>query len=216
MLRGQRGNFCQKLPVDVCKNLLLWQEQVMSDQVWYLYQNGQQVGPFDTQQVSQLFINNMIAEDGYIFKVGWKDWRPIEEGYEALGLERPEGVDASASAVERRRANAPRASISGRVVVHNNGQLTIGQGVNISATGVFVETTDQLFTVGEQLKLSVRCDGLSKAFNAEALVIRYNTDQRYPLGYGLQFTQIDERCREDIQRLVESLNKKGDRGQLAK
>lgn len=188
----------------------------MSDQIWYLYQNGQQVGPFDTQQVSQLFVNNMIAEDGYIFKVGWKDWRPIEEGYEALGLERPDGVDTSSTAVERRRANAPRATVNGRVVVHNNGQLTIGQGVNISATGLFVETTDQLFTVGEQLKLSVRCDGLSKAFNAEALVVRFNTDKRFPLGYGMQFTQIDDANREEIQNLVEQLNKKGDRGQLAK
>ena len=62
----------------------------MSEQVWYLYQNGQQVGPFDTEQVTQLFINKMISHDGYIFKVGWKDWRPLEDGFEELGLEKPE------------------------------------------------------------------------------------------------------------------------------
>lgn len=188
----------------------------MSDQVWYLYQNGQQVGPFDTQQVSQLFVNSMIAEDGYIFKVGWKDWRPIEEGYEALGLERPDGVDVSDSTVERRRANAPRATLSGRVVVHNNGQISIGHGVNISATGIFVETNDQIFTIGEQLKLSVRCDGLNKAFNAEATVIRFNSDQRFPVGYGLQFTSIEDKNRNDIQQLVESLNSQGNLGQFTK
>jgi hypothetical protein len=188
----------------------------MNDQIWYLYQNGQQVGPFDTQQVTQLYVNNMIAEDGYIFKVGWKDWRPNEEGYEALGLERPQGKTASPGEVERRRANAPRGSIKGRVVVHNNGQLAIGQGVNISATGIFVETRDHLFTVGEQLKLSVRCDGLNKAFNAEALVVRFNSDERFPLGYGLQFTEIDEQARQEIQQLVESLNKAGDDGRLAR
>ena len=89
----------------------------MSDQVWYLYQNGQQVGPFDTQQVSQLYINSMIAEDGYIFKVGWKDWRPVEDGYEALGLDKPQSAQRSPEEAERRKATAPRASINGRVVV---------------------------------------------------------------------------------------------------
>lgn len=188
----------------------------MNDQVWYLYQNGQQLGPFGTQQVTQLFVTNMIAEDGYIFKVGWKDWLPIEEGYEALGLEKPENASWDAEQQERRRANAPRGSIKGRVVVHNNGQLTIGQGVNISSTGIFVETSDQLFTVGEQLKLSVRADGQIKAFNAEAQVIRFNSDDKFPLGYGLQFTLIDDISRDDIQRLVDdNAEAQEDSGQLA-
>ncbi len=191
----------------------------MSEKVWYLYQNNQQVGPFDSQQVTQLFTNNMIAKDGYIFKVGWKDWRPIEEGYEALGLTQvsdpvPATPEAKAQS-DRRREGAPRASISGRVVVHNNGQLTIGQGVNISIGGIFVETSQPLFTVGEKLKLSVRCDGMEKAFNAEASVIRYNTDNRYPIGYGLKFEQIDQRAIEGIQRLVDEANRRGDRGRSA-
>ena len=178
----------------------------MNDQVWYLYQNGQQLGPFDTQQITQLFVTNMIAEDGYVFKVGWKDWLPMEEGYEALGLEKPSSVNSDPDYIEKRRANAPRGSINGRVIVHNNGQLTIGQGVNISATGIFVETSEQIFTVGEQLKLSVRADGLSKAFNAEAQVVRYNSDDRFPIGYGMQFTKIDDDARDNIQRLVDSVS----------
>ncbi|MCH2192495.1 MAG: PilZ domain-containing protein, partial [Gammaproteobacteria bacterium] len=97
----------------------------------------------------------------------------------------------------------------GRVVVHNNGQLTIGQGVNISASGIFVETSDQLFSVGEQLKLSVRCDGLKKPFNAEADVIRFSSDPRWPVGYGLRFVDIPEQIRKNIQELVEELNKAG-------
>jgi hypothetical protein len=191
----------------------------MSEKVWYLYQNNQQVGPFDSQQVTQLFVTNMIAKDGYIFKVGWKDWRPMEEGYEALGISpTASGVPATPDTkaqVERRRESAPRASISGRVVVHNNGQLTIGQGVNISAGGIFVETSQPLFTVGERLKLSVRCDGMEKAFNAEASVIRYNSDTRYPVGYGLKFEQIDQRAVESIQKLVDEANRRGDRGRFA-
>lgn len=180
----------------------------MSDQIWYLYQNGQQVGPFDTQQVSQLYINSMIAEDGYIFKVGWKDWRPVEEGYEALGLERPGSSVKTPEEAERRRAGAPRASITGRVVVHNDGQLSIGHGVNISSSGIFVETSEEIFTVGEQLKLSVRCEGLGKSFNAKARVVRFNNDSRYPVGYGLQFTEIEDGCQKRIAYIIDQLNKK--------
>ena len=179
----------------------------MSEQVWYLYQNDQQVGPFDTEQVTQLFVNKMISYDGYIFKVGWKDWRPLEEGFEELGIEKPADTNTDEETAEKRKVNSPRCSVSGRVVVHNNGQLTIGKGVNISATGIFVETTDQLFTLEEQLKLSVRCDGLNYPFNAEAEVIRYNTDPRWPVGYGLQFVEITDKALADIKSLVEKQNK---------
>ena len=93
--------------------------------------------------------------------------------------------------------------MSGRVVVHNNGQLSIAHGVNISVTGIFVETQEQIFTVGERLKLSVRCDGMDKPFNVEAQVIRFNSDTRYPVGYGLQFIQLDPRIGDEIQRMVQ-------------
>ena len=179
----------------------------MSDQVWYLYHNKQQMGPFDNQQLVQMFNSKMIAQDAYVFKVGWKDWRPMEESYEELGLKA--GVPSmleDPEALAKRRANAPRASVSGRVVVHNNGQLAIGQGVNISASGIFVETQDQIFTIGSTLKLSVRCNGLPKAFNAMALVIRFNSDPKFPIGYGLRFENLDDGVRHDIDRLVQTQN----------
>ncbi len=181
----------------------------MNEQIWYVYQNGQQVGPFDTPQVTQLFVNKMIAKDGYIFKVGWKEWRPIEEGYEELGLTPPEGSSVASDTLEKRRAQAPRATVAGRVVVHNDGQLSIGNGVNISATGIFVETRDQIFTVGEQLKLSVKVESFPKPFNAVAQVIRYNSDPRFPVGYGLRFEIIDEHIKKDIQALVERTGETG-------
>ncbi|MES2744651.1 MAG: PilZ domain-containing protein [Bdellovibrionota bacterium] len=191
----------------------------MSEQIWYLYQNGQQVGPFETAQVTQLYVNNMISKDGYIFKVGWKDWRPLEDGYEALGIPNPNAGKANDAAyqqdLEKRREVAPRATINGRVVVHNNGQLAVGSGVNISMGGIFVETGDQLFTVGETLRLSIRCDGLSKAFNVEAIVIRYNSDSRFSMGYGMRFTKIDPESQKSIQDLVDEANRQGNKGRFA-
>jgi hypothetical protein len=175
----------------------------MNEQVWYVYQNGQQLGPFAGQQIRQMVDSKMIPQDAYLFKVGWKDWRPIEETYDEIGIEA--AATAGAKGNERRDA-APRASISGRIIVHNNGQLVIGSGANISSTGIFVETKDQLFTVGERLKLSVRADAFAKPFNVQAQVVRYNSDPRFPVGYGLKFEDLDEALAREIQSAVDAQN----------
>jgi len=174
----------------------------MNEQIWYVYQQSQQLGPFTSEQITQLMHTKMIAQDAYLFKVGWKDWRPIEETYSELGVHSP----ATTVGDDNRRDTAPRATIQGRVIVHNNGQLVIGAGVNISASGIFVETQEQIFTVGEKLKLSVRVDGMAKPFNTVAQVVRFNSDPRFPIGYGLRFDDLDERIGSEIQGLVDQAN----------
>ena len=57
----------------------------MSEQVWYIYQQNQQLGPFGSEQLKQLVDNKMIAQDAYFFKVGWKDWRPVEDCLDEIG-----------------------------------------------------------------------------------------------------------------------------------
>jgi hypothetical protein len=184
----------------------------MSDQTWYVYQNGQQLGPFAGPQIKQMVDSKMIPQDAYLFKVGWKDWRPIEECFEEVGID---AGTAPPTAPERREA-APRATVSGRVVVHNNGQLVIGGGVNISASGIFVETKDQLFSVGERLKLSVRCEGFTRPFNVVAQVVRYNSDPKLPVGYGLKFEDLDEQVGKEIQSAVDAQNRARGQDKLAK
>ena len=68
---------------------------------------------------------------------------------------------------------------------------------------------DQLFTVGEKLKLSVRAEAFSKPFNVVAQVVRYNSDPRFPVGYGLRFEDLDQAVASEIQAAVDQQNKKG-------
>lgn len=187
----------------------------MSEQVWYLYQNGQQVGPFDKQQLIQLHSTKMIAQDSYLFKVGWKEWRPLEDVTAELGLEASKDTPMKEDVLKQRRLAAPRATISGSVIVHNNGQLTIGKGVNISATGMFVETGDSMFTTGEKLKVTVRCPGLSKPFNVTAEVMRFNNQAPYPTGYGFRFEGLSESVRAEIERVVREQQVKDDAAPVA-
>jgi PilZ domain/GYF domain 2 len=170
----------------------------MSDQHWFLFQGNQQQGPFDTATVTQMIGSKIIAHDAYLFKGGWKDWRPLEDCYGELGIK---GVSVETSTPER-RYSAPRATVQGRVIVHNNGQLIIGSGVNISSSGIFVETQEQIFTIGEKLKISVRIDGVTKAFNVFARVVRFNSDPRNPVGFGLTFESLDKHIGDEIDRLV--------------
>lgn len=177
----------------------------MNEQVWYVYQNGQQLGPFAAMHIRQMIDSKMIPQDAYLFKVGWKDWRPIEETYEELGVA---GTPQPSQSSDERRSTAPRATMAGRVIVHNDGQLIIGAGVNISSSGIFVETRDQMFNVGERLKLSVRVDGFSRAFNAVAQVVRFNSDPNFPVGYGLRFEGLEAEIAREIQTAVDKANLK--------
>ena len=51
---------------------------ITKDYAWYIYQSGQQMGPFSNAQVQQLLNVKMIAQDASIFKEGWEDWRSIQ------------------------------------------------------------------------------------------------------------------------------------------
>ena len=173
-----------------------------SEQIWYVYQQNTQLGPFTKDQISQLLDTKMIAQDAYIFKIGWKDWSPIEQALAELqgqsgDIHRPQ--PPVGAGIPKR---CPRASIQGRVIVHNNGQLVIGSGVNISSTGIFVETKDRLFTIGEHIKLTVKAEGVLKPFNAVAEVVRFNDDPSLPIGYGLRFNNLDPQIEQDINQLI--------------
>jgi PilZ domain/GYF domain 2 len=176
-----------------------------NDQTWYIYHEQQQLGPFTSEQVKQLVTTNMITFNAYLFKVGWKDWRPIEDCMAEIGAQ---NNAIPAQATDERRARVPRATVVGRVVIHNSGKLSIGGGVNISASGIFVETDQEIFVIGENLKLSVRVDGLERAFNALAEVIRFSRERDFPVGYGLRFTEIEEEIKLAIQRLVDQRNRR--------
>ena len=178
-----------------------------NEAVWFMYAGGVQLGPFTTEQANQLIVRKAVSPDSFVFRVGWKDWRPVEECHEELGIASPNGAVATEAGLAERRAVAPRASVGGRVVIHNNGNLTIGSGVNISTTGIFVETTEPIFSVGEKLKISVKAEGMDKPFNAVAQVIRYNSDKRFPVGYGLRFELLSDRAKTSIQHLVDEANR---------
>ncbi len=198
----------------------------MSEFSWYVYQSGQQMGPFSDAQVRQLLTIKMIAHNAFIFKDGWEDWRSISEvfgssGEGAASIPPPPSSSSPAPNKKMRTAVEPpqqqsgnqqrmaRVGIRGRVVAHNNGRVVISGGINISASGIFVETevenTAPGFQVGEQIKLTIKADDLSYPFNIVAEMMRFNTDSsNHPTGYGMKFIDLPVEIKADIERLAEA------------
>ncbi|MDE3268876.1 MAG: PilZ domain-containing protein [Pseudomonadota bacterium] len=187
---------------------------------WYVYQSGQQMGPFSDAQVQQLLNVKMISQDASIFKEGWEDWRAIGEVFGDTSDDNdktmavsapPASVQESSDALgmpqlgEEKMSRKSRIGIQGKVIAHNNGKVIISGGINISASGIFVETTEEnSFQVGELIKLTVKADHLGYPFNVTAQMMRFNSDPRYPNGYGMKFVDLPDNVRSDVERLVAS------------
>lgn len=176
----------------------------MSDLVWFIYQQEQQLGPYDQKQILHMLDNNMISHDAFIFKTGWKDWETLENGLAELGRSVKDLPRPLTAMMKKDRA--PRATINGRIIIHNNDNLAIATGVNISASGIFLETTDLLFKIGEELKLTCRVEGINKPFNVTAKVIRFTENKGQSIGYGLQFLAIEQKISSEIQFLIDQRN----------
>lgn len=176
----------------------------MSAKEWYYYQNSNQSGPHEFSEIVELINNHIISQDCYLFKTGWADWRLIGECIEELGL--PSTSFDFNSDGNRKVQRAKRMTIDGKIIVHNNGKLSIGSGVNISSSGIFIETEEKLFEIGEQLKVTCKVRGFKKAFNTQAEVVRFSSENGDPKGYGLKFTALDQQVVHEINELIDKLN----------
>lgn len=175
----------------------------MEDKHWYCFQNKAQLGPFSTVTIIEMYHNKIITQESYLFKVGWKDWRPLEDCLKELELStNSQQKPSSPEKIIERRKNAPRATVGGQIIVHNNSQLIKGKAANISSTGLFIETSEAIFNIGEKIKLTCKVDGLSKPFNAVAMVMRFSVHQAYPQGYGMMFEKLDPKIAKQIEGLI--------------
>ena len=170
----------------------------MVEKNWFLHQNDVQIGPFSMVHIVQFVKAKMLTEKAHLFKIGDLQWRPLEGCMYDLGLSQ----DKKLSQNSDRRANAQRACASGTVLVQNSGQSFVGSGVNISSTGVFIETDARVFTIGETIQLSVQIDGMIKPFEATASVVRFSLKLGQKSGYGLKFQDLDPEIVAEIEWFV--------------
>ena len=167
------------------------------------------MGPFESEQLLQLRDSNMISQNAFVFKAGWKDWRPVKTIWveiEAQALGKPTVIPEVAAVVEEnpqeRRAGGTRVNVSGRIIAHNNSQIVFASAVNVSESGLYVATNEEIFHVGEEVKITVQIEQLNKSFNAVAQVAHYNSDPKFIKGYGLIFKDVNSVIKAKIKDLV--------------
>lgn len=176
---------------------------------WFIFQKEKQEGPFSKKQVLASFNKNQIAPEAYLFKVGWKDWVAFTDCFDDLGISgnaapAPTPLVPAATQPTDRRLTPPRASISGRIIVHDDLNLVIGTGVNISPSGIYVESDQANFKIGQKVKLTCKIEGITASFNVRAEVIHQN--QGTSKEFGLAFRQIEDSVRDEIQKLIDAEN----------
>ena len=155
----------------------------MPEDSWYIYQNDTQQGPFTREKVLEFANNNMIAQNAFLFHAQWDSWRSYSECLDELKI--PPQTE--------KRSSGQRISIQGKIIVHDDRQLVIAEGVNLSVSGICIETDNQLFEIGADLKLTCKIDNLDRPFNAITRVIHYNDNEKYKKGFGLKFEQIEKK-----------------------
>ena len=88
---------------------------------------------------------------------------------------------------EQSQRQHKRLSFSANIQIISEEIIQTGEAKNVSLTGIFVETTENLFSVGQVVQLSISPKGSTEEFKAVASITHTASS---PCGYGMKFSTI--------------------------
>ena len=91
---------------------------------------------------------------------------------------------------KRRRTRAKRYQLVAKVILHKNERYVMGEGLNISRSGIFVLAARDVFRLNELVRINIRPLGTQTTYKVIARVVRFNGQ-----GYGLEFCAPPPRLR---------------------
>lgn len=173
--------------------------------IWFYYAAEQQVGPMTESEIRGVIAQGVVAASDYIYREGFEDWKLLSEVHELAG-ELANVKPGAVSALDK-RGMSKRVPIQELVVAHNDVHVASGFISNISATGVFLETSDNVFNMNDEVKLTVKDGkGLGRPMHLKGVVVRQARDARYPMGYGLELRGLDDAARARISEYIKRYN----------
>lgn len=176
--------------------------QAVSDRIWFYYASEKQVGPMSESELRGFIAKGDVADIDYVYREGFPDWKLLKDVPE---LRRPGQVASMPPpAPPERRAKSIRVPINELVVAHNDVHVASGHLKNISATGVFLETKDNVFSVNDEVKLTLKeGKGLGKPMHLKGVVVRHAAEGGGGVkGYGLELRGLDEAARSRIAEYI--------------
>ena len=168
---------------------------------WYIHQLKATYGPFTREQLIGLILERRIHREALLRDESWPAWRPLMECLDELS-ETEASRKAREAKTSERRVGAPRVELVAPVSARSTNVVTTAETKDISVSGIFLSTPERIFRLGETIELDLPPTVLGEGFQAKAEVMRYNANARFNVGYGLRFTEIDNRVIVAVARLV--------------
>ena len=168
---------------------------------WFYYAEEKQFGPLSLQQLKEALSQGIVRSTDYVYRDGFADWKLVSDVSELTKSGRTGVVPPKPPTPQR----ANRAPIQELVVAHNNKNIVTGTLLNISTSGVFLETLSAVFKLNEDVKLTIKEGrGLGKPLQLKARVVRYANDPNKPRGYGLELRELNEEVVARIKQYIVS------------
>lgn len=167
--------------------------------IWFYYASENQVGPMTESEIRGAIAQGQVSPNDYVYRDGFADWKHLKDVTELAD----ELAQKQAPSPSDRRSHSKRVPIQELVVAHNDVHVASGFISNISTSGIFLETSDSVFKVNDELKLTLKDGkGLGKPMHLRATVVRHANDARYAMGYGLELRELDDAARARISEYV--------------
>jgi hypothetical protein len=176
--------------------------------VWFYYASEVQVGPIGCESLRDAIECGAVGLEDYVFREGFDDWRRLADIEELSEIARasvgaPESNSGDRTVRSRDRRIQPRAATSDLVVAHNDSNLTSGLVTEISASGIFIETSDNCFRLNDEIKVTIKQNSsLGKPTLLRGTVVRQTSIGGGRFGYGVELMNLDERTRSTIAAYV--------------
>jgi hypothetical protein len=179
---------------------------------WFLYQNDNQTGPYQTSEIKRLITSGQVLEQAHVWREGFENWQYVKDVKELLTPSTaapavpPAPVQSVAPAVvaqeNSEKRSKPRRPLVAQVYLTNQSELITGICRDISVGGMQMQTDRIPGAVGSAIRLNVvppTTVGM-KAFVAEGVIVRILEDRR---GFALRFTQISDEAKKVIESYIE-------------
>ena len=96
-----------------------------------------------------------------------------------------------------------RATVEGRVYIHDESRLFIAPLLNISGSGIFIEGLTSL-SHGAQVRLVIKSEELGVVIQAKGQIVRIENESR--VGTAVHFGEIAPKFKSQIQNSVKTVN----------
>ncbi len=174
------------------------------EKIWYLHDEGSQLGPFSFEEVTRFLKINRIDPHVYAWRDGMANWdrldriRIFEDALKHIAVSRAH------SAQDQR--GTPRRPLVARIFLSHDDAMIVAVCRDISVGGMQVLTDKVPGGPGTRLKMNVSPSGSEdtkkiQPFIAEGTVVRVLEDH---CGFSFRFEKLPDRARRAIESYITS------------